>query len=238
AHMLDCFSKYVHLTRQPCERVEIPYENAIIAGYLFSAEGKSHQAPCMIFVNGLDSTKEMIYRAGFAASLARRGVSTLIVDQPGAGEALRLHGLTAVINAERWVSPLVDYLQGRSGIDPERIGLMGWSLAGFFVPRATAFEPRLKCLATLGANHDWGEVQRKRLAREGKNPVPHYWDHVTWVWGHNNVEEFLRFAQNIHLDGILGNIKVPALIVHGGNDRQISLSYAHRTYNELVNSPK
>ena len=41
---------------------------------------------------GLDSTKEMKYRVGLPAWLAKRGVSSLIVDQPGTGEALRLHG--------------------------------------------------------------------------------------------------------------------------------------------------
>jgi hypothetical protein len=38
--------------------------------------------------------------------------------------------------------------------------------------------------------------------------------------------------------GILDRIRVPFLVTHGENDRQISLDYARRTYDQLVNSPK
>ena len=60
---------------------------------------------------------------------------------------------------------------------------MGWSLGGYYAPRAAAFEKRLALVVAWGANHDWGAVQRRRLQREGERPVPHYWDHVLWVWG-------------------------------------------------------
>jgi len=29
---------------------------------------------------------------------------------------------------------------------------------------------------------NWGELQKRRRHREGENPVPHYWDHVMWVF--------------------------------------------------------
>ena len=77
----------------------------------------------------------------------------------------------------------MDYLETREDVDPERIGMMGLSLGGYYAPRAVAFEPRFALGAVWGANHDWGEVQKKRLAREGDRPVPHYWEHVQWVWG-------------------------------------------------------
>jgi hypothetical protein len=43
-------------------------------------------------------------------ALARRGISTLCVDQPGTGEALRLQGLPATPYSERWASKAVDWL--------------------------------------------------------------------------------------------------------------------------------
>jgi len=33
-------------------------------------------------------------------------------------------------------------------------------------------------------------------------------------------------------------IRVPFLVTHGARDRQISVEYAHRTYEQLVNSPR
>jgi fermentation-respiration switch protein FrsA (DUF1100 family) len=238
AKFQQVFRRGVALSHENCERVEIPYQGGVIAGLYVRAEGVSGRAPILVQINGLDSTKEMIYRVGGPAALARRGVSSLVIDQPGTGEALRLHGLTAVYNSELWASVVVDYLEARDDIDPKRIGLHGVSLGGYYAPRAVAFEPRFALGAVLGANHNWGEVQQRRLAREGERPVPHYWEHVQWVWGANSMDEFMAIAQKVTLDGVLDRVTVPFLITHGQNDRQIPLAYAHQTYNALVNSPK
>ena len=226
------------LARENCERVEIPYEDSHISGLLVRGEGIQGRMPIVVQVNGLDSTKEMVYMIGPAAGLAKRGISSLAIDQPGTGEALRLHNMVATYNSEIWASKVVDYLQARDNIDPERIGLMGVSLGGYYAPRAVAFEPRFALGAVWGANHNWGEVQKRRLAREGERPVPHYWEHVQWVWGTDSMDDFMQLAEKINLNGVLDRVKVPFLVTHGQNDRQIPLEYAHQTYDQLVNSPK
>jgi hypothetical protein len=238
AKFLDTFRRSVQLAHENCERVEIPYANAHIAGLYVRAEGVTGRAPILVQINGLDSTKEMIYRVGGPRELAKRGVASLVVDQPGTGEALRLHDMKAVYNSEVWASTIVDYLETRDDIDPERIGLHGVSLGGYYCPRAVAFEPRFALGVVWGANHNWGEVQKRRLAREGERPVPHYWEHVQWVWGARDMDEFMRLAEQVTLDGVLDRVRVPFLVTHGESDRQIPLAYAHQTYDALVNSPK
>ncbi|VEF11150.1 Dipeptidyl aminopeptidase/acylaminoacyl-peptidase related protein [Pseudomonas fluorescens] len=235
---LQTFKRGIELSRENCERVEIPYEGKHLSGLLVRAEGVEGPAPILVQVNGLDSTKEMKYRVGLPAWLAKRGISSLIVDQPGTGEALRLHGLTARFDSEHWASRVVDWLETRDDVDAKRIGLEGVSLGGYYCPRAVAFEPRFACGVVWGANHDWRDVQKRRLEKEGSFPVPHYWAHVCWVWGAKNVEEFMGIAENVHLDGVLDRIKVPFLVTHGEQDSQIPLKWAHRTYEQLVNSPK
>ena len=235
---LDLFSRAVKLAGEDCERVEIPYGDAHIAGLYTRAEGVEGPAPILVQVNGLDSTKEMKYRVGLPAWLAKRGVSSLVIDQPGTGEALRLHGMHAVYDSERWASRVVDWLETRADVDARRIGLEGVSLGGYYCPRAVAFEPRFACGVAWGANHDWRDVQKKRLAKEGTFPVPHYWEHVRWVWGAKDQEDFMRIAENVHLDGVLDRIRVPFLVTHGEKDSQIPLHWAQRTYDQLVNSPK
>ena len=137
-----------------------------------------------------------------------------------------------------WARAQLDYLESRSDVDSDRIGLVGWSLGGYYVPRAAAYEKRIKLIAVWGANHNWGEVQKKRLQREGENPVPHYWEHVLWVWGFDDVEKFIEYAEGVNLNGVVDQITVPFLIAHGANDRQISVDYAHQSYDQAVNSPK
>jgi dienelactone hydrolase len=235
---LEVFVRGARLAGENCERVEIPYGDAHIAGLYVRAEGVDGPAPILVQVNGLDSTKEMKYRVGLPQWLAKRGVSSLVIDQPGTGEALRLHGMTAVHDSERWASKVVDWLETRDDIDPKRIGLEGVSLGGYYCPRAVAFEPRFAMGVVWGANHDWRDVQNKRLQREGSFPVPHYWEHVRWVWGASDQEDFMRIAGNVHLDGVLDRIRVPFLVTHGQKDSQIPLHWAERTYEQLVNSPK
>lgn len=232
--VLELQQKAFDLTDPDITRVEIPYEGTTLPAY-FSSAGP--RAPVMIMWNGLDSTKEHMYSSGHWAELAARGISCLMVDCPGSGEALRLHGLTARADTEAWAGACVDYLLTRDDVDPARIGLTGWSLGGYYAPRAAAFEERLALVVAWGANHDWGAVQRRRLEREGERPVPHYWEHVLWVWGHDNLTEFIDFADTIHLDGVVEKITVPFLVCHGENDRQIPLDYAHRSYQQAVNSP-
>ena len=236
--VLDLFAQGVKLAGENCERVEIPYEGTHLSALYVRAEGVQGKAPVLVQVNGLDSTKEMKYRVGLPVWLARRGVSSLIVDQPGTGEALRLHGLTARFDSEHWASRVVDWLETRDDVDAKRIGMEGVSLGGYYCPRAVAFEPRLACGVAWGANHDWRDVQKRRLEREGNLPVPHYWAHVCWVWGAKDIPDFMGIAENVHLDGVVERIKVPFLVTHGEKDSQIPLKWAQRTYEQLVNSPK
>ncbi|MFT3906214.1 MAG: alpha/beta hydrolase [Steroidobacteraceae bacterium] len=233
------FRKFVELGNENCEFVEIPYEGKAFTGLFIKAQSRDGRpAPCLVSCNGLDSMKEQIYLAGNAQAFARRGVSTLLIDQPGTGEALRLRQLTGRHDSEAWASAAVDVLMKRNDVDHKRIGMFGLSLGGYFAPRATAFEPRFKLCAVMGANHNWGEMQKRRRLREGENPVPHYWDHVMWVFGKQSVEEFMAWAPNMDLNGVVEKIKVPFLVTHGEGDRQIPVEYAHQSYDQAVNSPK
>ena len=237
---LALFLEGSRLLGDAVQRVEIPYEGQHLSALYLPAEGlqPGQRAPLLVQVNGLDSTKEMKHLVGLPAWLARRGVSSLVVDQPGTGEALRLHGMTARFDSEHWASRVVDWLEMRADVDPARIGMEGVSLGGYYCPRAVAFEPRFAAGVCWGANHDWRDVQKRRLEKEGDFPVPHYWAHVCWVWGARDIEDFMRIAENVHLDGVVEKIRVPFLVTHGERDSQIPLKWAQRTYEQLIHSPK
>lgn len=228
--------KHIELSDTPVTRVEIPFEDVMLPAYLFRADPAHTGGPIVIQWNGLDSTKEQMYYSGFAHELARRGISTLMVDTPGTGEALRLRGLISRFDSEVWAAACIDYIEALNEFDAERTGLVGWSLGGYYAPRAAAFEERVKLVVAWGANHNWGEVQKRRQRREGENPVPHYWDHVRWVWGAESTEDFMKIAEAVTLDGVVERITVPFLVTHGVLDRQIPVEYAHQSYDQAVNS--
>ncbi|QQN74235.1 S9 family peptidase [Croceicoccus sp. YJ47] len=219
------------------ERVEIPLDTGTMPALWTRAPGDGAM-PAVVFCNGLDSCKELLYWTRLPEELARRGISTLCVDQPGSGEALRLQGLPVDPHSESWASKAVDWLEGRDEVDANRIGMTGISLGGHFAPRAVAYEPRFASGAVWGANHNWREVQDKRMQREGENPVPHYWAHVHWAFGAEDQEDFLEKSSGMNLNGHMDRITVPFLVTHGANDRQISPTYADDLYEQLVNSPR
>jgi dipeptidyl aminopeptidase/acylaminoacyl peptidase len=238
ARAQQAFRKGTACSRENAERVEIPYAGKLLPALLTRPRQLQQRVPGVLYVNGLDSCKELLYWTWLPQALARRGIATLSVDQPGTGESLRLLGLPATHESERWATACYDWLADVDGIDAERIGMIGISLGGYFTPRAMAFEPRFASGAVWGANHNWFEVQQQRLKREGENPVPHYWEHVCWVFGAADIDDFMARATGMHLNGILGNIKVPFLVTHGAHDRQIAVYYARQTYDQLVNSQR
>lgn len=233
----DAFDRSTLLGKINRERVEIPLAEGNMPALYTRAPGEGRK-PVVVYCNGLDSCKELLYWSRLPEALARRGISTLCVDQPGSGEALRLQNLPVDPHSERWASKAVDWLEQQTDADPARIGMTGISLGGHFAPRAVAYEPRFASGAVWGANHNWREVQDKRLLREGENPVPHYWAHVMWAFGARDMEEFLSLSSEMNLNGHMDRIKIPFLVTHGAQDRQISVDYADDLYNQLTNAPR
>ncbi|MDF2640622.1 MAG: hydrolase [Novosphingobium lindaniclasticum] len=231
------FDRSTELGKLNRERVEIPLETGTMPGLYTRASGEGRK-PVVVFCNGLDSCKELLYWTRLPHELARRGISTLCVDQPGSGEALRLQNLPVDPRSESWASKAVDWLEQQPDVDPERLGMTGISLGGHFAPRAVAYEPRFASGAVWGANHNWREVQDKRMGREGENPVPHYWAHVHWAFGATDQADFLAKSEAMNLNGHMHAVRVPFLVTHGASDRQISAAYADDLYDQLINSPR
>jgi dienelactone hydrolase len=237
---LDSFGKAIALGRENCEFVEIPYGEHFLPGLLSRADGDEPRPPAVVHLNGLDSTKEMLYGTGIAREYARRGISTLIVDQPGSGESLRRRGLPGIVESERYGSACFDYLVSRGNCDPGRIGIAGWSLGGYFAPRAAAYEPRFAFCVAWGAIYDWGALQRRRqqqvVETAAEKSVPHFWEHVLWTFGQSSLEDLARFTARMNLVEASAEIRMPFLVLHGSNDRQVPVEMAQKQYDAAVNS--
>lgn len=234
---LALYRKYVECSGLHVDFVDIPYEGTSYPA-IFVHDGSGEKRPTLVSCNGLDSMKEQVMMAGHGIENLRRGMNTLFVDQPGTGEALRKCDLAAVYDSERWGTPAWEYLASRPDVDDKKIGMFGLSLGGYYAPRVAANEPRFALCAVMGANHLWGQRQQERMEKEGENPVPHYWDHVLWVWGKDNMEDFMAEMPKVTLDGQIEKLKMPFLVTHGSKDRQILVHNAHRSYEQAVNASK
>jgi dienelactone hydrolase len=229
---LAAFNKGIRLQRDPVEFVEVPFRDTSLPA-LFVPAADGGRAPCMIHFDGFDITKEILYLNHVGQEYRRRGVALLIVDHPGVGEALRLRNLYLDPHTEASASACMDYLEKRSDVDPNRVGVIGASLGGYYAPRAAAFEKRLKCCIAWGAA--W-EFDVDRLAGKGEaEPVPSF--QLRFVTGKNNIEEAVDIARKITLEGVADKITCPLLVLHGENDQIVPLWQAERTVEAAVNSP-
>ena len=245
--MLDMFRKGVERENGPVEWVEVPYSHdgndTSLPALFFPANPKAvtgdGPAPCIIHFDGLDVMKEFLYLAGLARAYAARGISTLMIDHPGVGEALRLRDLKLFPETEVPAGAAVDYLETRDDVDSNRIGMAGISLGGYYVPRAAGFEHRLKCAIAWGGINDYGKITRGRLDGTGtKLSVSHWEEHMNWVFGTNSAEEILEVVDRMNLEEAVPNIECLLLVVHGEGDRQIPLEMAQKTIREAVKSPR
>ncbi len=233
---IDTFRKAREVGREPVEYVDIPFEDGLMP-CMFVKAPVDGPAPCMIHIQGFDSLKEL-HHPVISAEYQRRGMHMLIVDQPGAGGALRLHGLTAGHETEHYVAKLVDYVEARNDVDAERIGLSGNSLGGYYAPRAAAFEKRLKCCIAWGALWDFSVYFERAYAKIETAPsVPDMVSHGMWVMGQKTPEDALAVARQMTLEGVADKITCPLLVAHGENDRQVPLWMAEKTIEAAVNSP-
>ena len=73
---------------------------------------------------------------------------------------------------EAVITPVVDFALREPGVDPKRVALIGVSQAGYWVPRAAAFEPRLAAaVADPGVTRVWSSWL-DNFPRGGPRPLP------------------------------------------------------------------
>lgn len=222
---LASYRKARKLGRDPIEFVEIPYNGKVIPGLFLQGEGDGPK-PTVIHLQGFDSIKETQFP--YLGGYRPRGMNALIVDQPGAGEAIRIYGLTAEVETENYVRVLIDWLEKRRDVNAERIGLAGISMGGYFAPRAAVFEPRIKACVAWGALFDVNELVRSsQSGTEGDTrSVPDPTEHALWTWGVASSAEFATVMEKVTLKGVIDKLRCPLLITHGANDRQVPVAQA------------
>ena len=102
---LATFKRGMTLMRERVEFVEVPYGAASLPALFVHARTApldGAPGPCIVYLDGFDVNKELLYYGNAVAELIERGISVLILDHPGVGESLRLRNLHAI---PRWSAP-------------------------------------------------------------------------------------------------------------------------------------
>jgi dienelactone hydrolase len=235
---VDCFHRFMAHTDVRIETVEVPFEDASLPGYFVHAHNaKSARRPCVIFFDGLDVTKEIQYLAG-VPDLIKRGISVLVMDGPGTGEAIRFRGLVLRHDYEKAGSACIDFLEQRPDVDPGRIGIVAISLGGYYAPRCAALDHRFAACIAWGAIWDYHAVWKRRIEAHFQASLSVPGHHIMWILGVDTPERALQRLEPFKLDGVVQNMRCPFLVVHGADDEQIPLADAQALYQACGSSDK
>jgi pimeloyl-ACP methyl ester carboxylesterase len=154
--MRSCFRRAARLFEPPIETVEIPYEDTTLPAYFVRASYDAERRPTAIVIGGGEQFSEELYFWGGAAA-AERGYNALLVDMPGQG-GTPFVGMHHRHDVEVPMGAVLDYLEDRPEVDPDRIGAMGFSLGGYIVLRSVASEKRIGACAVSTPIVDWHQT--------------------------------------------------------------------------------
>jgi hypothetical protein len=225
----ECFQKAGRYFIPPVETVRVPYENeSHLFGYFLRAPYDIDKQPVIISFGGLDSFKEeLLFMVG--NGMLARGISCLMVDGPGQGGTIRREEIHNRHDYEVPVGRCIDYLETRSDVDLSRIAVSGTSLGGYYAARAASLEHRVSAAISHGAVWNvsdlWGGI-------DDSHGLAH---HIKWVFGASTIDDAKTKFPQFTLEGVLGNMKCPYLIIHGAHDvlvlKQAMQVYEHAREN-------
>jgi hypothetical protein len=139
-----CWERAVARFDPPAQPLALPYEDTTLPGFFFPAPDAAPgegRATVIVSHGGDGPTSQALALGGAAA--AQRGHHWMTFDAPGQEAALVEQQLPARADAEAVLTPVIDALVARDDVDPARLAVLGIGEAGYWVPRALAFEHRL-----------------------------------------------------------------------------------------------
>ncbi|MEU2392598.1 dipeptidyl aminopeptidase [Streptomyces sp. NPDC007369] len=229
----DCFDRFAAAWEPAAERVSVPYGSTTMPGYFFTPPSGGAGAPTVIVNNGSDGPVSAASTMLGAPAVAR-GWNALLFDGPGQQTMLFEHRMTFRPDWEHVITPVVDFLLARGDVAADRLVLAGISQAGYWVPRALAFEHRIAAGVAdpgvvrvadswwrnfppeLRALHDSGDREAFDTAiREGLAEEPEfaaYWRWRAKPYGIDSPHDLLTELGRYDLTGVLDRITVPLLV--------------------------
>lgn len=223
----ECYTKYAAYADHRIEAVSIPFRDTELRAWLHFPPGYAGgKVPVVISLPGLDSFKEMFVSLHGDRWLTR-GMAVLAIDGPGQAESRTLGSTISMENLQSFGSVVVDYLQSRPEIDPERIGLFGNSFGSFIGTIVAANEPRLRAAAVMSICL---EPKMKALLNEAS---PTFKMRLMYMSGFTDEAAFDAFSETLTWEGQVENIRMPFLCLSGEHDELADVSNAYRMFEQM-----
>lgn len=210
----------------PIERVEVPFDDGTTISCLLHLLPDRRRAPVVIYVPGMDQTKE-VFPKGVNNLAIARGMHMISMDGPGQGSS-NIQKIRAVgDNYERAGAAVMDYLATRPEVDEERIGIYGVSMGSFWSMRLASYDHRPAALASAVACFNPNNTIFTQSS-------PRFKQVFMYMAGMTDEDEFDEMARTMTVKGYADKVECPTLLVTGEFDPLCPLEDAIEVYHDLT----
>lgn len=136
-----CWDAMIDASAGRFVRVAVPYEGTTLPGYLLRPDASGARRPTFVMTNGSDGPLASLWATGAAQALDH-GWNAFVYDGPGQQSMLFERNVPFRPDWEAVLTPVVDALVARPDVDDDALTAYGISQAGYWLPRALAFEHR------------------------------------------------------------------------------------------------
>lgn len=246
------------------ERRDISFTHAgnTLRGHLILPAGTNKPSACIVFVHGSgDMPRDAYgYYESFWRLFARKGWCSLSWDKPGVGGSDGDWRLQSMEDRAAEVSSAIDFLRAHMGLDDGLVGLIGFSQAGWVMPKVVNKRNDVAFMISVSGAINWMEQSRysgrKRMEAAGMSDqeiaaeeraddainalirsdasYEAYLDHISGVPDARPMSKaFWGFAKRNWRTDVrtdLRNIDVPVLALFGSHYAYVDPVASARTY--------
>ena len=188
--------------------------------------------PAVVMMHGTNSQKDEMMGSyiRLAKHLAENGIASIRFDFVGYGESMESFADYNYTNAVKDAVVCKEYLQAQSYIDPDRIGVVGWSQGGSIALQTAGKNPDIKSVVTWAGAYDMrslvSEDAYADAKKKGYTAVMHNHMKMPIRLGLSWMDEVL--ATNV-LE-VFSHSAAPILAIHGDEDPIVP----YKTAEEIV----
>lgn len=214
--MMGLYENVVANAPYPIEKVEINHEGSILPGYLHKPSNEGNY-PCLIFIQGMDSSKEEWHVWGKYA--VERGFALLAVDTPGHGETRIMNNvhldIPNVINSS---TSCRKFLTGRDDIISDRIGILGNCLGSNYAFQSAAKDAEFACCLIILTIAEF-------KVHTTEDDVPAWFGNmIKYFTGDSvgNTGAYLKYKEDFKLEKLTTKVHCPTHLFHPKEDNWLA----------------
>lgn len=222
-----CYNQYIENAPHRIRRIEIPFNDAALPGYLHLPRHGDAPFPCVVAIGGMDGFKEKRV-AMYGDKYLERGIAQLVVEIPGQGEALSRGLVFTEDSTEEAGRAISTWIGQQSEISPDQVAIAGSSFGSFWATQIAATSKSFVGCGVSGVIHEPGMHSLIELAS------PTFKARFMYMSGYANEDDFDLFAERLDLRPCVNALTCPYLVVAGEDDE---LSPIHNTFGLLKSVP-